>query len=512
MNIAPELEALRRRTAPLDMPPGEFRTIGHRLVDQIADRLTAVQDGRVAPDESPSDVQRALGAAHALPSAGVDAGRLMSDTTDLLFDHSVFNGHPRFFGYVTSSPAPIGMFGDFLAAALNQNVGAWRLAPLATEMERQVVRWIAELVGFPTNCGGLLVSGGNMANFVCVVAARAAKAGWDVRQQGVSRAGHLLVYASMETHTWIQKAADLSGLGTDAIRWIAIDNEQRMDSSALRLQIQHDLRNGHRPFLVVGTAGSVGTGAIDPLPDIAAICRAHGLWFHVDGAYGALAARAHGTPASLCALSEADSVAVDPHKWLYAPLEAGCVLVRDADTLRRAFSYHPAYYQFDESVVNYFDYGPQNSRGFRALKVWLALRQAGRDGQLKMIEDDILLARHLYQLLAQHPEFEAKTLSLSIATFRYVPPDLRPQLGAEEVETYLSELNRDLLSAVETSGEAFLSAAVVRGTFVLRACIVNFHTSLGDVEALPPLLSRLGREVDDVLRHRLTPHCPQPAD
>ena len=455
----------------------------------------------MTPDESPADVRRALGAEQTLPAAGTDAGRLVSEATGLLFDHSLFNGHPRFFGYITSSPAPIGMFGDFLAAALNQNVGAWRLAPLATEIEGQAVRWIAELIGFPASCGGLLVSGGNMANFVCFLAARAAKAPWDVRKEGLSREGRpLLVYASTETHTWIQKAADLFGLGTDAIRWIATDDEQRMDPSALRRQIEQDLRLGHQPFLVVGTAGSVSTGAVDPLPEIAAICREHELWFHVDGAYGALAAQVPGSPASLRALSDADSVAVDPHKWLYAPLEAGCVLVRDAEKLRNAFSYHPAYYHFDDQVVNYFDYGPQNSRGFRALKVWLALRQVGRAGYLKMIGDDMLLARHLHQLLARHPEFEAMTQSLSITTFRYVPPDLRPQLGSEKVESYLSQLNQNLLTAVEKSGEAFLSNALIGGKFVLRACIVNFHTSLGDIEALPPLLSRLGKEADTALR------------
>ena len=183
--------------------------------------------------------------------------------------------------------------------------------------------------------------------------------------------GALRVYASMETHTWIQKAADLFGLGTDAIRWIQTDDRQRMDPLALRGAVLEDLRLGHRPFLVVGTAGSVSTGAVDPLPEIAALCREHDLWFHVDGAYGALAARVPGAPASLAALGDADSVAVDPHKWLYAPLEAGCVLVRDAEKLRSAFSYHPAYYHFDDQVLNYFDYGMQNSRGFRALKVWL---------------------------------------------------------------------------------------------------------------------------------------------
>jgi aromatic-L-amino-acid decarboxylase len=504
MKTRPELEALRQRKAPLEMDPGEFRAIGHRLVEEIADRLARLPEGLVTPDESPAEVRRVLEAERTLPPGGTDAGRLVGEATGLLFDHSLFNAHPRFFGYITSSPAPIGMLGDFLASALNQNAGAWRLSPLATEVERQAVRWIAELVGYPTSCGGLLVSGGNMANFACFVAARAAKATWDVRKEGMSREGSALrVYASMETHTWIQKAADLFGLGTDAIRWMKTDERQRMDPSALRGAVLEDLRLGHRPFLVVGTAGSVSTGAVDPLPEIAALCREHDLWFHVDGAYGALAAKVPGAPASLAALGEADSVAVDPHKWLYAPLEAGCVLVRDAEKLRSAFSYHPAYYHFDDQALNYFDYGMQNSRGFRALKVWLSLRQVGSAGCLEMIGDDMRLARYLHELVEHHPDFEAMTQGLSITTFRYVPQDLRPRLGTEKVESYLGQLNQALLTALEKSGEAFLSNAIVGGRFALRACIVNFHTSLGDVEALPPLLSRLGRESDTALRKEL---------
>jgi aromatic-L-amino-acid decarboxylase len=501
MSLAPEVEALRQRQAPLDMSRDTFREIGHRLVDEIADRLAALPDGPVTRGESPAAIRETLEAGRTLPADGTDAARLLSEATGLLFDHSLFNGHPRFFGYITSSPAPIGMFGDFLAASVNQNVGGRQLSPLATEIEAQTVRWIAELIGYPDSCGGLLVSGGNMANFVCLLAARAAKARGDIRKEGVARENRsLLMYASVETHGWIKKAADLCGLGTDAIRWIATDSAQQMDPAALRRSIEEDLHLGHQPFFVVGTAGSVGTGAVDPLAEIGAICREHGLWFHVDGAYGGLAAQVAGSPASLAALSEADSVAVDPHKWLYSPLEAGCALVRDARALHGAFSYHASYYHFDDQVLNYYDYGPQNSRGFRALKVWLALRQVGRAGYLKMIGDDMLLARHLHQLASRHPELETISQSLSITTFRYVPPDLREHVGFDPVEAYLNELNQGVLSALEAGGEAFLSNAVVGGRFVLRACVVNFHTSLGDIEALPPLVSRLGREVDAATR------------
>jgi glutamate/tyrosine decarboxylase-like PLP-dependent enzyme len=213
-----------------------------------------------------------------------------------------------------------------------------------------------------------------------------------------------------------------------------------------------------------------------------------------------MAARVPGAPLNLQGLAQADSVAVDPHKWLYAPVEAGCALVRRRGDLLRAFSYHPSYYHFDTDVTNYFDYGPQNSRGFRALKVWLALRQVGWSGYRKMIADDMRLSRYLFDLTRRHPLFEAFTQELSIATFRYVPADLRPGVGAQDTEAYLDRLNQDLLSRVERSGEAFLSNALVDGTFALRACIVNFRTSSADIDALLPLLARLGAESDRTLR------------
>ena len=207
------------------------------------------------------------------PTPAKERHKCSEKPPSLLFEHSLFNGHPRFFGYITSSPAPLGALGDFLAAMINQNVGAFRLSPLATEIEAQTVRWIAELIGYPAGCGGLLVSGGNMANFVCFLAARAAKATWDVRTKGLVGQPRLLAYASTETHTWLQKAADLFGFGSDAIRWIPVDAEQRMNPAELEAQIDRDLARGDLPFLVVGTAGSVSTGAVDPLPEIAAICR-----------------------------------------------------------------------------------------------------------------------------------------------------------------------------------------------------------------------------------------------
>jgi glutamate/tyrosine decarboxylase-like PLP-dependent enzyme len=273
-----------------------------------------------------------------------------------------------------------------------------------------------------------------------------------------------------------------------------------MDVDTLCRTMDADIAAGDLPCIVVGTAGSVSTGAVDDLPAIAVACRERGAWFHVDGAYGGFAAASPDAPADLAALRHADSVAVDPHKWLYAPLEAGCALVRDAEQLRAAFSYHPPYYHFEERATNYVDYGPQNSRGFRALKVWLALRQVGAAGYRAMIADDIRLARALADAVRGTPELELMTQSLSITTFRYVPSDLRASVGEPTVEQHLNALNRELLDRLQRGGEVFVSNAVIDGRYALRACIVNFNTTVADVEAVPEIVARTGRAVDVELR------------
>jgi glutamate/tyrosine decarboxylase-like PLP-dependent enzyme len=498
----PNDSGLNNRVAPLAMSPAEFRELGTQVVNRIADFLESLPSRPVTPAESPSDVRHALAGQRTLPQKGADPAQLLQNAADLLFDHSLFNGHPRFWGYITSSAAPIGALGELLAAAVNPNVGAWLLSPMASEIEAQTIRWVAEMLSFPVDCGGLFVSGGNMANFVCFLAARQAKAQCDVRTEGVGKT-RLRVYCSQETHTWIQKAADMSGLGTEAIRWIPVDSEMRINLDALRQQILKDIAVGDRPALVVGNAGSVSTGAVDPLPEMAALCREFDLWFHVDGAYGGLAAVIPDRPSEFDALHHADSLAVDPHKWLYAPLEAGCALVRDPEKLRAAFAYHPPYYHFGVEATNYFDLGPQNSRGFRALKVWLALQQVGREGYEQMISDDIRLACALFERVSQCPDLEALTQSLSITTFRYVPTHLDP--ADEKTATYLNELNLELLTRLQAGGEVYLSNAVIHGKFALRACIVNFRSTLADIEALIPIVVTIGKAVDLELRPQRFP-------
>jgi len=487
------------RQSSLDLSPEEFRSAGHTLIDRIADLLGSMRERQVTSGLSVMEIRELLDASVRMPEVGSECNLLLSQATDLLIKHSLYNGHPKFLGYVTSSPAPIGMLADLLAAAVNPNVGAWTLSPVATEIEAQTIRWIAELLEFPSTCSGVLVSGGNVANYVGIYTALRTVFPRDSALRTPERMAQATIYASKETHTWLEKAIDMFGLPPDAFRSIRTDKSQRLLLEDLKAHLEKDIRAGRIPVAVVGTAGTVSTGAVDPLPAMAALCREHKVWFHVDGAYGGFAAMVEDVPADLRGLSQADSLAVDPHKWLYAPLEAGCALVRDPEQHRAAFSYHPPYYHFGVEATNFVDYGPQNSRGFRALKVWLGLKQAGRRGYRQMIADDIKLARELHDRLAKDARFEVFTMGLSIVTFRYIPESCRGRKGDATVEDYLNTLNQALQSRLEVSGELFVSNAVIDGYYLLRACIVNFRTTAKDISELPAIISRYGEQVKEEL-------------
>lgn len=478
------------RDAPIDLEPDVFRAIGHDLVDRIADFLAGISERPVTTGEGAEEIRSLIDADAPMPTGPSDAGELVRTAADLLFDHSLHNGHPRFLGYITSSAAPIGMLADFLASSVNANVGAWALSPLASEIELQTVRWIAEMLRCDAGSGGLFVSGGNMANMVGFWAARVA-AEPEIRERGTPTEP-LAVYASAACHTWIQKAADLSGLGTDAVRWIETDADDVMRVDALEAALEADRAAGIRPMMVVCTGGSVATGAVDPIEAIAAVTARHDTWLHVDGAYGGFAAILPDAPDGLRHLGLADSIAVDPHKWLYAPLEAGCVIVRDPETLARAFSYHPPYFHFGSEVTNLVDLGPQNSRGFRALKVWLALRQVGLDGYRRLVADDVQVARALFERAEAHPDIEAVSCRLSITTFRYRPHDLPEAAATGE---YLDELNRAIQARLELDGEVFLSNAILDDRYLLRGCVVNFRTTVEDAARIIDVVVETGRRV-----------------
>jgi len=293
---------------------------------------------------------------------------------------------------------------------------------------------------------------------------------------------------------------DLFGMGIDAIRLVPVDANQKMNVSLLDKQITEDKKQGLVPWLVIGTAGSVGTGAVDALHEIAAICKKHDCWFHVDGAYGGFASSLPELKDLFQGIELADSIAIDPHKWLYSPLEAGCILVKDGRTLTDAFSFHPAYYNFDGGEeTNYYERGLQNSRGFRALKVWMGFRQAGAEGHIQMIRDDILLAKKLFERLNETKEIETCTQHLSITTFRYKPPDID-----SNDQEYLNKLNQALLNRLQAGGEVFPSNAVVNENFLLRVCIVNFRTRLSDIESFPAIVLKEGRLIHEEMIRKKT--------
>ena len=333
------------RETPIEIGKEEFKKIGYMLIDTIAEFYNNIRTKPVTTGESPKQLQAILGTA-SLPENGSAPEKILSSASHLLTDHSLLNGHPKFFGYITSSPAPMGALADLLAAAVNPNVGANILSPMATEIEKQTIKWLAEFIGVDTNYGGILVSGGNMANFTAFLAARTAKAPKNIKENGINNNDKLAIYCPKTTHTWIEKAVVLFGLGINAIRWIKTDALNKMDIETLEQTIEEDLKNGCKPIMVIGNAGDVSTGVVDDLKGIASVCKKYDLWFHVDGAYGIPAAVIPELKNLFEGIKEADSIALDPHKWLYSPLEAGCTLVKDPNHLIETYSSHPVYYNF----------------------------------------------------------------------------------------------------------------------------------------------------------------------
>lgn len=490
------------RESPIEITKDEFKKIGYQLIDSIAHFIDTIDEKPVTTGESQKQIQAVLGNA-SLPEQGTSVSELFFKTSDLLLNHSLLNGHPKFFGYITSSPTPIGALADLLAAAVNPNVGANILSPMATAIEKQTVKWLAEFIGVSTSCGGILVSGGNMANFTAFLAARTAKAPKNLKEDGLQNTpGEMVFYCSKATHTWIDKAAVLFGHGTKAIRWIPTDADNKMNIDILSKTIDDDKKNGKKPFLVIGNAGDVSTGVVDDLSAIAAICKAQDLWFHIDGAYGIPAAVIPEYKNLFDGIKEADSIAFDPHKWLYAPLEAGCTLVKNPQHLIDTYSSHAVYYNFgnqdDEPAMNYYEYGFQNSRGFRALKIWMALQQVGKNGYMEMISQDITLSKLLFEEAEKHPELEAVSQNLSITTFRYIPSEFSHRERTNE--GYLNMLNEKLVNELQQGGEVFLSNAVVTDRYCLRCCIVNFRTSRNDIFEMVDIVIREGRKIHEMLQ------------
>lgn len=475
----------------LEASAEERREAARRAMEMALARFEGAAERPIVPPQGVDP--RALHALldEPLPRAGRPLGEVLRDVEARVVPWCRENGNPRFFGYVSSSGAFVGALGDLLASSLNQNVTSWRSAPSATEVERVVVRWMKEMLGWPDGGEGLLMSGGSMANFAALRVALAARTDVDLAGQGVrALPREPVAYATAMTHMSVAKGLEMMGLGRASLRLVPTRPDFTMDVDALERAVQEDLLAGRHPFCVVANGGDVNTGAVDPLGSVAAACRKHRLWMHVDGAYGAFAALAPGARALFAGLAQADSVSLDPHKWLYVPVDAGCLLVRDPAALQRAFRHDADYVQVlegeERAAYAFWDHGPELSRRFRALKVWMTVQHHGADGLARAIGENVRLARRLGEMVDAAPDLERLApVPLSIVCFRHVPPGLRAALAdpatREEAERRLDAHNRDLLVRLQKGGEAYLSNAVLHGRFALRACIVNHRTTEADL-------------------------------
>jgi len=470
-----------RTSSALDISEADLHEISTLSVQLVADYFRTIRErGVVAKDNYAG---RSIAEINPqLEFDPVPVEKLISECRTM-FDLSRHNGHPRFFGYVASPATAIGAYADLITSAVNANITCWRSGPAGTEIEQLVVKWLGSLIGYDEDAHGLLTSGGSMANLIALQIAHRSKSGYDVSRRGMWQSGPpMTIYASNEVHMSVAKAADILGIGRDQVRAVRCDDRQRIDVGALRERIEEDLREEFRPFCVVGSAGTTNTGAVDPLSEVAAVAREFELWFHVDGAYGAPGVLDPGKKDLFSGIAQADSVSLDPHKWLYVPVDAGCLLFRDQATAKAAFNTEEADYikvhgLFDNETFAYWDYGVELSRRFRALKVWLTLRYYGVRKIAEAISGDIALAQYLGQQVDLADDLELLTpVELSICCFRYVPKNL---VGNEEE---LNQLNERILPVIQKSGRAYVSNAVVNGKFALRACITNFRTTKSDID------------------------------
>ena len=493
----PSSPSSRAALAPPALDPALFEALGKRVVADLARHLATLRDKPIRPTPSEADLARALN--QALPEAGVAAEEIVAAIERDLLPYPTGNGHPGFLAWVVAPPAPVAVLADLVATGMNMMGGG--AAPLPTNLGHCVCRWLMELVGFPAEGSmGLLVGGGSMANLTGLAVARhwaAKRDGWNLREEGLQAARPALVlYASDEAHSCIQKSVELLGLGNANLRRLPTDGDYRLDMAALKQAIAADRAAGRRPFCVVGNAGTVNTGAVDPLDAIAELCAAEDLWFHIDGAYGALGVCDPEAAPRFTGMERADSLALDPHKWLSVPLDCGCILVRDRALQRETFSLVPPYLQSPrgtpgddrgDEVPLPFEHGFDLSRGFRALKVWATLMHLGRRGLAAKIARNNALARRLAAAIEAAPDLELLSRpQLSIVCFRYRPPE------SEDVD--LDALNQAVNERINGAGEFFFTPTRLEGRFAQRACILHYATGEADIDLLVRRVRQVGEE------------------
>jgi aromatic-L-amino-acid/L-tryptophan decarboxylase len=476
---------------PFDLPPDEIRRMGALAAEAVAEHRARLVErpvfGKIGAQAALFD--------EPVPEDGQPFDEVLAFAREHILPFPMGNSHPRFFGFINATADPVGITADYLAAAMNPN--CWGGDHAAIHVEHRVMQWIASLLGYPPEAEGILVSGGSMANFTALAAARRAMTPGNVREDGLAGPGRpvLTVYASDQVHSCVDKAVDLLGIGTNNLRKIPSDDAFRLPMKALAAAVAADRREGRTPAIVVGNAGTVNTGAIDPLEEISDFCRRENLWFHADGAYGAMARLSPALSPLFAGLERADSIAADPHKWLYVPYEAGATLVREPGRLAAAFRRFPEYLATDpESPFPgpawFAERGVELSRGFKALKVWMGLKTHGRRGYAAAIENDVRLAQFLAGQVDRRPDFERLADSvLSIANFRYRP------VGSKASEEELDRVNRRIVNRLVSNGSFFLAPTILKGRASLRVSITNFRTSEADLIALLDECARIGKEL-----------------
>ena len=467
----------------------DMRALAHRMVDDAVDYLQNVAD-RPVWQPVPPEVRKRLQSP--APHQAEPPAQVYEDFKRDILPYPMGNIHPRFWAWYMGNGTFMGAMGDFMGAIMNPNVGGGN--HVANLVEQQVIGWMRDMLGFPAGSSGLLLSGASMANLVAITVARNTNCGYDVRHQGVRAApGPLTVYASSEVHSCNQKAVETLGLGSEGLRTIAVNDDYTIDLAALRQQIEADRAAGMVPFCVIGSAGTINTGAIDDLAALADLCQRQKLWFHVDGAIGAVAVLAANVRDQLAGMERADSIALDLHKWMHIPFEAGCVLVRNESAHRESFSLTPAYLAREAEAGGlasgtfwFSDYGLQLSRQFRALKVWMSIREHGLDRFGRMMERNVDQAHYLGSLIAAEPQLEMMApIGLDIVCFRFNPGALNQE--------QLERLNRDILIELQEQGIAAPSYTTLKGNYCLRVAIANHRSRTEDFDLLVAAVLKIGR-------------------
>ena len=461
----------------------EFRNVGHQVVDFLAGYLEDIEGKRVFPDVEPRRVNELF--AESLPQDPSSTESVLKELEAKLFPYCTHVGHPGYMGLITPSPNPVGVLADFICSAINQNVGAYSIGPSAVAMERRVVRWLTDLCGYGPKAGGNLTSGGMMANFIGLKVGRDAVTRDRAQHDGVR--DRWAVYASEERHVSIDKAVDCIGLGRNALRPVPTGTNFQVRIDALEAAIEQDRRNGTRPMCIVGVFGTTNTGAVDDVRQLRRVADREGMWLHVDAAYGGGMLLSHEWPMRDRGLELADSITIDPHKWFFAPLDAGAVLVRDQDRLTASFGIKPSYLtdELDQSNerYQYYVHGFEQSRRFRSLKVWMSFKRYGVHQIGEWIDNNVRQAKHLYELAEKHPDFEsASSPPMSAICIRF--------RGTDADERQFKTLHAEVAQRIEQSGHFWISTTELKGKTWFRINPVNFRTRKEHMEELFRLLER----------------------